>query len=66
MDGWDWIGLDWIGLDWILLRTLVQLEHLAVLKMGLLLLTLMKTLHLSYHNLSDIDLQESNVIHVMM
>ena len=27
MDGWDWIGL-----DWILLRTLVQLEHLAVLK----------------------------------
>ena len=35
MDGWDWIGLDWIGLDgWILLRTLVQLEHLAVLIMG--------------------------------
>ena len=28
MDGLD--GLD--GLDWILLRTLVQLEHLAVLK----------------------------------
>ena len=28
----DGIGLDWIGLDgWILLRTLVQLEHLAVL-----------------------------------
>ena len=29
-----WIGLDWIGLDgldWILLRSLVLLEHLAVL-----------------------------------
>ena len=27
----DW--MDWMdGLDWILLRTLVQLEHLAVLK----------------------------------
>ena len=25
-----WIGLDWMG--WILLRSLVQLEHLAVLK----------------------------------
>ena len=31
----DWIGLDWIGLDWIgldPLRSLVPLEHLAVLK----------------------------------
>ena len=28
----DWIGLDWTGLDWILLRSLVLLEHLAVLK----------------------------------
>ena len=27
MDGWDWTGL-----DWILLRSLVHLEHLAVLK----------------------------------
>ena len=27
MDGWDWMG----GLDGILLRSLVQLEHLAVL-----------------------------------
>ena len=25
--GW----MDWIGLDWILLKSLVQLEHLAVL-----------------------------------
>ena len=25
------MGLDWMGLDGILLRTLVQLEHLAVL-----------------------------------
>jgi len=29
--GYKWMG--WMdGLDWILLRTLVQLEHLAVLK----------------------------------
>ena len=35
MDGWDSMGLDGIGWDWmdgwILLRSLVQLEHLAVL-----------------------------------
>ena len=32
---YGWIGLDWIGLDglgWIYLRTLLPLEHIAVLK----------------------------------
>ena len=52
MDGWD----GWIGLDWILLRTLVQLEHLAVLKITLYINLREKNILTLRRNAEDVEL----------